>query len=150
MTKITGQEVNELISHLSQVMRLLFLGEKVTEMGIGPGSGRLRVLANLGRLGSPRIGELAAALGITVPSLTSMVERLEDEGMIERHIDPDDRRAVRLNLSASGRRRIKAFYDERRKKWSSLIAHLTPAERQRLIKAFEELHFLLAKAREES
>ncbi|MCL5038166.1 MAG: MarR family transcriptional regulator [Chloroflexi bacterium] len=150
MSEAARRQVEELIDRLSQVMRLIFHGVKVSEMNLEPGSARLRVLINLNRLGSPRIGELASALGIAVPSLTAMLERMENEGMIVRHIDPDDRRAVRLHLSASGRRRLNAFYAERRKKWSDRIARLTPPERKRLIEIFDELRQLLTKAREES
>jgi MarR family transcriptional regulator for hemolysin len=46
--------------------------------------------------------ELAAAVGVEGPTLTHHLDRLEKSGLIERARDPDDRRAVRVELTAAG------------------------------------------------
>jgi MarR family transcriptional regulator, transcriptional regulator for hemolysin len=46
--------------------------------------------------------ELAAAVGIEGPTLTHHLDGLEKSGLIERSRDPDDRRAVRVELTAAG------------------------------------------------
>ena len=46
--------------------------------------------------------ELAAAVGIEGPTLTHHLDGLEKSGLIDRIRDPDDRRAVRVELTDAG------------------------------------------------
>jgi MarR family transcriptional regulator for hemolysin len=46
--------------------------------------------------------ELAAAVEVEGPTLTHHLDRLEKAGLIERARDPDDRRAVRVELTSAG------------------------------------------------
>ena len=46
--------------------------------------------------------EIAAAVGIEGPTLTHHLDRLEKARVIERARDPNDRRAVRVELTAAG------------------------------------------------
>src|SRR5215208_5785490 len=48
--------------------------------------------------------DLAAAVGIEGPTLTHHLDGLQRDGLIERTRDPDDRRAVRVELTAEGER----------------------------------------------
>jgi DNA-binding MarR family transcriptional regulator len=50
---------------------------------------------------SPR--ELAAALGCSRPAATQLVNRLVSNRIVERTVDPDDRRARQLTLTKDGR-----------------------------------------------
>ena len=46
--------------------------------------------------------EVAAAVGIEGPTLTHHLDAMEKGGLIERRRDPDDRRAVRVELTKQG------------------------------------------------
>jgi MarR family transcriptional regulator, transcriptional regulator for hemolysin len=46
--------------------------------------------------------EIAAAVGIEGPTLTHHLDAMEKAGLIERTRDPDDRRAVRVELTKAG------------------------------------------------
>jgi MarR family transcriptional regulator for hemolysin len=46
--------------------------------------------------------EVAAAVGIEGPTLTHHLDAMEKSGLIERTRDPDDRRAVRVELTKAG------------------------------------------------
>jgi DNA-binding MarR family transcriptional regulator len=59
-------------------------------------------LARLQRSGGARLTELAAAEGVTQPSMTSLIARLADQGLVHRAADPNDGRAVVLTLTAAG------------------------------------------------
>lgn len=48
-------------------------------------------------------GELARVLNYNPGALTRLLDKLEKFGYLERGPDPDDRRALRLELTASGR-----------------------------------------------
>ena len=65
------------------------------------------VLYQLQRAGGPlRMSDLADRVLITRPTVTRLVDRLVEQGLVERSQDPSDRRAVLVTLSATGRERL--------------------------------------------
>ncbi|MFD0599520.1 MarR family transcriptional regulator [Catellatospora coxensis] len=44
-------------------------------------------------------GELAARLGLGAPATTSLIDRLQDAGHVERIRDPRDRRRITLSMN---------------------------------------------------
>ncbi|GAB3591838.1 MarR family winged helix-turn-helix transcriptional regulator [Angustibacter peucedani] len=62
-----------------------------------------RALAVIRDLGEPRISDIAAADRISQPTATTLVQKLEERGWVERAADPDDARAVRVRITPAGR-----------------------------------------------
>ena len=52
----------------------------------------------------PTINRLAELLDVTKQAASKLVEEMSQAGFVEREVDPNDRRSVRLQLSAKGRR----------------------------------------------
>jgi MarR family transcriptional regulator, organic hydroperoxide resistance regulator len=63
----------------------------------------INALANLADGRGRTVSELGAAVGIRPTTLTSVLDRLERRGHITRGARPGDRRAVLIELTASGR-----------------------------------------------
>ncbi|MNC73137.1 transcriptional regulator SlyA [compost metagenome] len=53
-----------------------------------------------------------------------MIRGLEDEGLVERTMDPEDRRAVRITITDAGRAIIRAAHEERMSTFNRLVEHL--------------------------
>ncbi len=87
--------------------------------------------------------ELADAEGISAPSLSGHVDRLEAAGLLRRDRSRDDRRRVGLELTKEGRatlRRVRA----RRTTWlAERLARLSDEERERIEDALPALQALL-------
>ena len=62
-----------------------------------------RILANLGRFGPLYAGELAERSSMDKPKVTRALQRLEAAGIVQRAVDAEDRRQVRLALTRRGR-----------------------------------------------
>ncbi|MEW9701722.1 MarR family winged helix-turn-helix transcriptional regulator [Paenibacillus sp. SI8] len=62
---------------------------------------RLRLLVAISEAGKIRMSELAAKLGISPRTVTQFVDSLEQENLLIRIPDPDDRRATFLQLTES-------------------------------------------------
>jgi DNA-binding MarR family transcriptional regulator len=64
------------------------------------------VLALLADEGPARISVLATSSGVTQPSMTELVGRLQREGLVTRFTDPQDARATLVDITARGRTRL--------------------------------------------
>jgi DNA-binding MarR family transcriptional regulator len=53
--------------------------------------------------GPQRASELAASVGVSRPTLTSLVDGLEQAGLVKRAPVPSDRRGIQLELTEAGR-----------------------------------------------
>lgn len=60
----------------------------------------------LGQRDGVLLGEAGAALDLGMPGISGLVERTVEAGLVEKRADPDDGRAWRLWLTASGRRAL--------------------------------------------
>ncbi len=72
----------------------------------GVTSSQVSALATVERLGTPTLGELAASEQVQPPSMTKIVVGLEEAGLVVRQEDDNDRRVVRVGLTAEGRRSL--------------------------------------------
>lgn len=63
---------------------------------------QVHALGWLGIDGPTQVGVLAQRIGITKKTITGVVDRLEDMGMVERGRDAEDRRAVTAKLTHKG------------------------------------------------
>ncbi len=97
---------------------------------------------------------LADALGVSRPTLTGILQVLERDGWIRRRSDPDDRRKVRIRLSAAGRRRFPRTMDDH---FRRVVAAFEPVEAHdyevfreemtKMLAAFEDLAKLAVRRR---
>jgi DNA-binding MarR family transcriptional regulator len=56
--------------------------------------------------GPMRLNDLAARMGLSAPTASRAVDALAEAELVERLTDPDDRRALRIELTAAGRARV--------------------------------------------
>jgi DNA-binding MarR family transcriptional regulator len=82
---------------------------------------------------------LTATLMITSGGITRAIDRLVDKGLVTRKQDPDDRRRVRLRLTAKGRRRSDELLEIIVHRHGERVARLTPARRQEILVALDDL-----------
>ena len=101
------------------------------------------VLATLRDRGPRRITELAESEAIAQPTVTTLVGRLERDGLVQRAPDPDDARAVRVHLTDAGRERLEEMRAARALLLDARLERLTTDERALLISALPVLDKLL-------
>ncbi|HEY2073842.1 MAG TPA: MarR family transcriptional regulator [Gaiellaceae bacterium] len=86
-----------------------------------------------------RITELAAREGITQPAVTQLVNRLEARGWVVRTTDPDDRRAVLVELTSIGLEAFEHLRADYRALMRSYMSDLNDDELETLSHALEIL-----------
>ncbi|HEX2040309.1 MAG TPA: MarR family transcriptional regulator [Acidimicrobiales bacterium] len=142
-----SRDTNELAARLRLVMARLVrrARQEATTMETTPSM--LSALSIVANLGSPTLGELAAAERVTPPTVTKIVARLEDAGLVAREQDAGDRRIARVRLTDEGRR----FVERTRSRASAYMAKrlrtLSDEEREVLAAAVPVLERLLEEER---
>jgi DNA-binding MarR family transcriptional regulator len=106
---------------------------------------RARLLYGL-KAGACRAGHLAHQAKISPSTITEVVEGLAHDGLVRREGDPDDRRAVRVALTAEGRRHLQRFERAAAIVLAESLQGLTPAQRQHIKIAFADLREALSSA----
>ena len=143
MTRRTPREVTRLAGEVrTEVSRLAYhLRTPATRSGITPT--RLTALSALTRYPDGlRQGDLAELMNISAPSMTRLVEILEEAGWVERRRDPDDQRCLLIVLSPVGRKTLDTLRDESASQLSEELADLTADERAALAAAVPVLRKL--------
>jgi DNA-binding MarR family transcriptional regulator len=129
---------------LAVVARLNRLATQRIQMPLP--SAQARLLATIEAHGEARIGDLAAVDHCSQPTMTTQVRRLEDAGLVSRSVDPGDARAVRIRITAEGRRTLNAVRADRAAAIEPQLAMLEPADRDVLVDAVQVLRRLLDNA----
>ena len=90
-----------------------------------------------------RITELAARERVTQPAITSLVNRLETRGWVERHRDPHDARVVLVRLTSDGQDIVERLRQEYRALLHEEMATLEDDDVRTLARAIEILDALI-------
>ncbi|MCV7279251.1 MarR family transcriptional regulator [Mycolicibacterium flavescens] len=106
------------------------------------------VLNRLDRQGPMRLTALAEAEGASQSGMTQLVQRLEQQGLLERCSDPRDGRARLVAISEAGRKQWDIRAGIRRQRIAELIAPLPSADQVALALAAQVGARLLAQMRD--
>jgi MarR family transcriptional regulator, organic hydroperoxide resistance regulator len=87
-----------------------------------------RVLASLSDGDGMTIGELAALALQRQPTMTKIIDRMAEAGMVERRPDGSDRRKVRIFITGDGRRRVDGALADAKAHEREVLADYNPAE----------------------
>ncbi len=94
-------------------------------------------LGSLDRRGPQRITTLAAEEGVSQPSMTQLVQRLEQRGLVTRGADPADGRAALVRLTEEGHTALVARRDRNAEKIARLLSDLPESDVQALASALQ-------------
>jgi DNA-binding MarR family transcriptional regulator len=103
-TKLAARDTAVLAERLRRAMARLVRRARQESVGGEVTPSMTSALTAVVTQGSPTLGEIAAAERVSAPTATKVVARLEDAGLVVREQDADDRRVVRVRLTAEGRR----------------------------------------------
>ena len=105
--------------------------ERLAPLGLTPA--QERALRLITRGDEPlRMTELADRLGIVPRSLTTVIDALEEAGLVRREIDPRNRRAILLRLTDQGAAVRDGLREARRRAAEDLFAPLSADDRKTL------------------
>jgi DNA-binding MarR family transcriptional regulator len=138
-----GQDAQDLTETLKTVDYILHrkLWQKLN-LKVKPGHVMLMVTLTHAAKDSPqglRVSELASAFNVTASGVTQLVGGLEERGYICRRMDPEDRRAVRVSLTETGRRLAESLRVSVDAIFSGLVEHLGHEKSRKLLALLTEV-----------
>lgn len=105
-----------------------------------------RLLSTIEDQGPTRISDLAVLDHCSQPTMTTQVRRLEDAGYVSRTVDPDDARAVLVQITSKGVETLRQVRVDREAAIEPYLERLDASDRQALGEAVRVLRGLLADA----
>ncbi|MGC6583401.1 MarR family winged helix-turn-helix transcriptional regulator [Paenibacillus sp. Dod16] len=91
--------------------------------------GEIRVLMGLKHHIEPdgpgmKVSEISSMMNVTSPTITQFINALESKGLVERVMDVQDRRAVRVQLTEEGHRVVQETYQNVKNNFNELVDFL--------------------------
>ena len=112
----------------------------------GLSAARLSALSVLVFGGARTLGELAAAEHVRPATMTRIVQALEEDGLVSRERDRQDRRVTRLRATAKGERVLWRGRERRVQNLATLLSRLDRREIARVREAAELVERALTNA----
>ena len=131
-------ELRELVQHFLQRFRVVDAAA-----ANGPHADlsmqELRVVERLGDAGATMMKELAEYMLLAVNSVTSLVDKLEEQGFVRRVRSSDDRRVVHVELTDTGRAAYRAAVGEKLSLLRLMLGGLDAGEQETFMTLFRKI-----------
>ncbi len=86
------------------------------------------------------VKDLAEKLSITSGGVTKTVGQLEEQGILRRDMDPEDRRGILVSLTLKGKSVIKNLNNVTSDYYNSMFAGLTDTEKEKILSGLGSLN----------
>src|SRR6476661_6651962 len=115
------------------------------QSGIGLSPSQLSALAAVHRDGPLTLGALADEERVAPPTITKVIGKLEEQGLVIKQIDAGDRRVCRVATTPAGEALLREIRGRKDAWLTNRLAALEPADRERLAAALDALELLTTK-----
>ena len=87
-----------------------------------------------------KVSEISKRLRVTSPTVTQLLKGLEANGLVERHVDPTDRRAVGIILTEKGEMLIKQAGEDFAATFKELVEYLGEERSNQLAELLSDVY----------
>lgn len=134
-----------LMDELGYVSRSIYHMREQSVDEVGRSFAQYRVLMHLffaeqmGDRSQLNPSEISDRQGVSRNTMSSFIRDLEKDGLIERDLDPDDRRRFNISLTDSGRALVSQHTRNHLKTIEHCFSALTPEEQETLLQLLQKL-----------
>ena len=137
-------EVKNLFSGISTEM----VKSSVGIMGFAVNMSQLKAMTAFSEDSLLSMGELCKMANIKMPSMTEVVDRFEKEEILERIRDNEDRRVVKVKMTAKGKKMHKDVLKRRANELTKMFGVLPTEDRTKLVDSLKNVSEILIKVTE--
>jgi len=127
--------IEDVLAILPEIGRNVFKGMTSDPIADGRSLGQIKVIACLHLRGRLPVKDVAAALGVTMPTASELIDKLVDDDLLRREVNPADRRQVLVALTPAAEEVGRRFHDLRRAQIQRAFELLEPEERPIFLKS---------------
>jgi len=134
-TQDCAHEVLEVVMLILRIIRTVVRSRRAPDLSVQ----QFRSLFFLNLQPNATLSDIAENIGLTLPSMSKMIDNLVSRELVTRHICPTDRRRVRLMLTASGKALIDQALLAVQSALADRLTDLPAAERNAIARAMQTL-----------
>lgn len=128
---------------LRQILRATDINSRMLAREVGLTTSQLIILQIIARTKDAMPSQLARDATLTQATVTSLIDKLEAAGLVERRRDTEDRRRVFIDLTKKGRDALASAPDLLQDRFVTRFAQLPDWEQSYLIAALERVATIL-------
>lgn len=107
------------------------------------------IMEVLSRQGRSKMSDLARSIGVTTAAMTGITDRLVRDGCVARANDPEDRRVIRIDLTAKGAKIVREITDRRREAILGIFSKVSERDREDYLRVLTNIRDILIKEKGE-
>ncbi len=130
-----AQAVLEVVPVVMRTIRARMRQHRAADLSVP----QFRTLAFIDRNAGASLSDVAEHIGLTLPSMSKIVDGLVARKLVIRETHPEDRRRMILTLTRSGQTALVTSRKATRACLAEMLAPLSDAERMTIVKAMENL-----------
>ncbi|MBW7881641.1 MAG: MarR family transcriptional regulator [Caldilineaceae bacterium] len=135
-----AREIIEVVPAIIQAIRVHMRAQRMHDLSVP----QFRTLAYIGRHPGCSLSEVAEFIGLTLPSMSVLVNGLVADQLVERATSPFDRRRVTLTLTAEGRLMHSRALEGTMAWLAALVEPISELDRAAIVQALEALRPIFA------
>lgn len=131
--------VQRSMSLVPEIARRTFATLTGHPLAAGRPMAQIKLMGMLYHAGRCTIGEAASRLGVTMPTASEQIDRMVEDGLLVREVNPADRRQVLVELTPHAREFGREIYELRLRQLRAALDRLDPVERPAFLRSLEAL-----------
>jgi DNA-binding MarR family transcriptional regulator len=139
-----ANQIMDVIPVVMRVIRKKFRERRAADLSVA----QFRTLGFVDIHNGASLSDVAEHIGLTLPSMSKMVDGLVNRKLVSRDMHSGDRRRICLSLTASGKKELQASYAHTHEYLVEKIAGLSRAEREVVLHGLELMRGLFTVTQE--
>lgn len=137
-----AREMKQIMNLFKQVMERHFKSSHGDQKGhmTGPQGMLMGILKQGGKM---KVSELSEKLGLSNSTVSGILDRLENQGMVERTRSEEDRRVVYIDITEKFKEHIQQHFDDVERELGTMMNRATAEELDTIQNGLETLRMVL-------
>jgi DNA-binding MarR family transcriptional regulator len=137
--KVSSEDITRVMDSLRALVRALRISTRAVEKEIGISGAQLFVLQQLEDAPARSVNELADRTSTHQSSVSTVVSRLVERGMVKREASADDARRMEISITDRGRALLGSAPRTAQLRMVDALRHMTPEQVRALGESLETL-----------